>query len=1063
MTITPRRMRLFAMACALAVDAHALGQADNQGPERPLVTAASQLRQVANRDLGSVCSFDFQGTVLAADRKNGVIFLQHESGAEALEVAFQEELLPGQRIRLKGTNYVSETEIGVSLGARPVLDNDGLHPPIRKSVSIDLRAGRHPIRVAWFNRTATSVLRLTYAGPNQKLAPIPDAALFQKGDGSHSHTDEIPNGLYFRCFEGSWECLPDFGGLTPVKQGVTANVDLSVKTREEDVGLTFDGYIQLTSTGQYTFSLESDDGSRLFLEHEPPLLTTVGEGNLTTPRRIFIGQTLAVGQGPFWSEVDGMVTFIKPRRNGEELEILSNDSRMRILVLAERDKLGEQVLHRRVAVRGVCHLTANAAGEPVAGLLVVPNWNEVRLLEGASDAASDQGNASQANLPLLTTAAQVQELKRTKPEMRYPVKLRGVVTWTADNHESLVLQDATRAVFVWMGNNRGNNPPKTHDYLEVEGRSAPGQFSPLVNMRRWTRLGVGQFPSPVIATWSDLVVGSLDSQWVEIRGYVTAASSKTMTLLLPGGFRDFNLSPAPGPSPERFLKSVVRIRGCLFANWDPTTHEFSVNRPIRMGNATIMVETPPPADPFAGDRVRSVDLRKFEAKPDFFRSVKLTGQILHGNGATYFVTDEGAGLRLQLASPVQFDPGDHVEMVGMVDLEGSVPLLREAVARRIGQSPLPSPKALDLMQLAASEDATRVWVEGVLVAVKDTGRELTMELQSGLKNYVARLQSKERPPAPWRVGSRLRLVGVFTSEGSQRERSHVSSFELLIHSPDDVVVTDLPPWWTARRIAIIIGVLVAGLGLAVVWIHMLRRQVERRTALLKREIAERERAEEGRAIEEERSRIARDIHDEVGSNLTKISKLAELMDRQGDVDEAHEPFSRTIAETAHDTVQAMDAIVWAVNPRNDSLEEMANYLVHLSQEFLRPAGISCCLDVPLGLPDIPVSAEVRHNLSMVVKEALNNAVKHAAARQIKLRLEVKSDELTIQVSDNGLGFRHGAASSIRNGLGNMRKRMMRLGGALELQSEPGRGTTVTLQVSLGSKRSDCFRHGCGRH
>jgi len=190
------------------------------------------------------------------------------------------------------------------------------------------------------------------------------------------------------------------------------------------------------------------------------------------------------------------------------------------------------------------------------------------------------------------------------------------------------------------------------------------------------------------------------------------------------------------------------------------------------------------------------------------------------------------------------------------------------------------------------------------------------------------------------------------------------------------------------------------------------------------------------ALEKERSRIARDMHDDVGSSLTKIGKLAAKLD------------DPAIAETAREVVQAMDEIVWTVNPRNDTLESLADYLVHYTEDFLRPTGIAYELDVALALPDVLLSAEVRHNVYMAVREALNNAVKHAAPTRIWLGLSVEGDQLTLIVRDDGCGFSQEALATGSDGLGNMRQRLADIGGELLIASVPGHGTTLTLHVRL---------------
>ncbi len=197
-----------------------------------------------------------------------------------------------------------------------------------------------------------------------------------------------------------------------------------------------------------------------------------------------------------------------------------------------------------------------------------------------------------------------------------------------------------------------------------------------------------------------------------------------------------------------------------------------------------------------------------------------------------------------------------------------------------------------------------------------------------------------------------------------------------------------------------------------------------------------ERLEMLRATERERARIARDMHDEIGGSLTKIGKLA-----AGLPDPA-------IAETTREVVLAMDQVVWTVNPRNDTLDSLATYLVHYTEEFLRPAGIACELDIPLILPDVMLASEVRHNLFLAIKEALNNAVKHGAPRRVWLGLTVAGGLLILTVRDDGCGFSAATTAAGADGLGNMCDRLAAIGGELHVLSVPGQGTTITMQVSL---------------
>jgi signal transduction histidine kinase len=238
-------------------------------------------------------------------------------------------------------------------------------------------------------------------------------------------------------------------------------------------------------------------------------------------------------------------------------------------------------------------------------------------------------------------------------------------------------------------------------------------------------------------------------------------------------------------------------------------------------------------------------------------------------------------------------------------------------------------------------------------------------------------------------------------------------------------LTAEPYWWETAWFRVLGPLAAAGLlgwGILAGVRRRHRRQIERLEML--------------RATERERARIARDMHDEIGGSLTKIGKLA-----AGLPDPA-------IAETTREVVLAMDQVVWTVNPRNDSLDSLATYLVHYTEEFLRPAGIACELDIPLILPEVMLASDVRHNLFLATKEALNNAVKHGAPRRVRLGLTVAGGLLSLTVRDDGCGFSPATTAAGADGLGNMRDRLTAIGGELHLISGPGQGTTITMQVSL---------------
>jgi len=219
------------------------------------------------------------------------------------------------------------------------------------------------------------------------------------------------------------------------------------------------------------------------------------------------------------------------------------------------------------------------------------------------------------------------------------------------------------------------------------------------------------------------------------------------------------------------------------------------------------------------------------------------------------------------------------------------------------------------------------------------------------------------------------------------------------------------------------------------------------------------RLEQQQSLERERMRIARDMHDEMGSKLTKISFLSE----HAQVDaESVGPLAdkiESIAQTSRELLQTMDEIVWVVNPRNDTLENLIAYLGHYAVEYFQNTKIECEIRLPHEIPHCPLSSEMRHNLFLTFEEALNNVLKHSAATKVKVEMTINADGCEVKVADNGRGFevpvlqanvppRGGRGG---NGLKNMHQRLMDTGGECLFASQPGNGTTVTMCICLNQK------------
>lgn len=211
-----------------------------------------------------------------------------------------------------------------------------------------------------------------------------------------------------------------------------------------------------------------------------------------------------------------------------------------------------------------------------------------------------------------------------------------------------------------------------------------------------------------------------------------------------------------------------------------------------------------------------------------------------------------------------------------------------------------------------------------------------------------------------------------------------------------------------------------------------------------------QRAEQERGVERERARIARDLHDDLGSLLTRISLLGGLLRADKDNPAQVDAHAQKISQSADQTVRALEEIVWAVRPASDTVQGLVDYIAHFANELFDGHATRCRLDLPRDLPGIPLQPDIRHNIFLIVKEALNNALKHAGATEVHLLAKIDNDVLEICINDNGRGFVPANAENGGHGMRNMRQRAEVLNGTFSVESTAGDGTTVRLRVPLSN-------------
>jgi len=246
----------------------------------------------------------------------------------------------------------------------------------------------------------------------------------------------------------------------------------------------------------------------------------------------------------------------------------------------------------------------------------------------------------------------------------------------------------------------------------------------------------------------------------------------------------------------------------------------------------------------------------------------------------------------------------------------------------------------------------------------------------------------------------------------------------------------LPPWWQTWWFRTAALASLAALAFLSIRIYIHRRLLRQRLDL-----------ESQQAIEKERTRIATDMHDELGAGLSRIKFLSETIGIKKQQQLPIEEEITGIRRYSHEMIDKMGEIVWALNQRNDSLSDLLSYTRSYAAEYLLQAGIECQVEAPPEIPSCFVSGEFRRNVYLTIKEALHNIVKHAQAEQVCIRTIVHPDKLLlITIEDDGIGFDRDTIRPFANGLNNMQRRIGSLGGSLHIHG--GSGTTIRISVPL---------------
>jgi len=660
----------------------------------------------------------------------------------------------------------------------------------------------------------------------------------------------------------------------------------------------------------------------------------------------------------------------------------------------------------------------------------------------------------------LHTVSAVRDLSVEQTQQKIPVRLQGVVTFFDESLFSHFIQDGTAGIYLQFQLNVAPPMLAPGQLVEVTGVASPGEYAPVVVVDRVRVTGEMALPAAKPVTYEQLASGTEDSQFVEIDGIVRSVrqlenSDYHQIEIVTGGGRLLIFAKRlPVGQPEELLDSTVRVRGVCSTQFNHQRQLFAIRLMVPRPE-DLQIEIPAPRDPYAiADRPIG-SLLQFMPQESYGHRVKVSGQVIYFDpGVALFLQEGDHGVEIQTRQTTPLQAGDAVDVLGFVSEGDYTPLLQDAVYQKVstGDAP-PATRLTPDEALKGKHDCRLIQVSARLIDRTQHGTEQFLILQEGNVIFQASLKqtNSQNNLDLLQNGSRVAVTGVCRIEPGEwyaGEDWRAKSFSLLLRSTADVTLLEAPSWWTLKKVLWIAG----GLGFVTLaafgWVVVLRQKVIKRTRELEVQIQKRQFAERRREIEQERARVAHDLHDDLGSGLTEVNMLTTLVKSPTTSAQEKERYLGDLSDIARRMVTSLDEIVWAVNPRNDTIASLASYFGSYAQRLLDLATVTCGLDIAEDLPEHPLDPKFRQELFFAFKEALTNVVRHAGATQVWLRISVGENQLVVEVADNGRGYDPQARAAGSDGIANMNERLHSLGGECTVTSAAQQGTTVRFRAPL---------------
>ncbi len=1049
------------------------GATPGDAPRNRLISNAAEFRRLSPLEYLDGCDFHLEGMVTLVDTNRTLMVLQDQTGAVALN------------FELGGT--------GLSFGQRAVLDGTNCRPCFDRFPDYPFRPSGRELRTSFEAPSGCGDYYLARMCGYLQPTTTGEYSFWIASDNSSElwlSTDQKPSNARRIAFiprfnwvaPHEWSHFPSQhsqsirleGGKTyyieALHEQTTVGDHLAVAWKgpgleQAVIGgryLTPFGNLENSSTNGilrefWTNYLSGDladlGGARPFrsaLSVENVAVHIVKPGPSPKPNAIVLGQPWSAEENFRWVTTEGIVRFIGTTQNAVWLELAGDQMQVQVRAPCLENALLQNLRNARVRIEGVCESVYDKNDNLVPGIIWVSRQDDIRVIDSAPTNIEAAATEHSKGPSIPGTSSTMQGFYST----------RGVVTFNDRvlDDDYLIVQENESAMLVSGGETQlYQNKLQVGEWVELGGALQPGKFIPTISPLVITELGWHALPVPITERLGSPPPANRRGKWSELEGVVHAVNSNgTVSVIGRDGLVYFWIGETSVTELKRYVDAKLSARGVLLLN--------ALDAPLFLIPSRNFVnsEENAPEDPF-----RTVKRSIAEAVPEateFSSShrVHVAGEVTYRDAQSFFIQDASGGIRVQTPAKPAVEVGDTVEVLAFPSANGAIRTLNQAVVRpgRTTRSRL-APRNLDVSEaLSSKQNGALVLADAIVLTRKTNSLSQVLELQEQQRVFAATLPNSEGSLPDLAPGSRVKVVGVCESETSAAPMAgekptrvqFLASLNILLRSPTDVTVLRGPPWWTWKRAALLVGSLLAGILATLLWVHFLRRRLERQQAAqlaFSRQVLER--------LEDERRRIAANLHDGLGQVLLVIRNQALLAMQRSPEENGVRHRLEEISGATSQALEEVRQITHGLRPyqlnRLGLTQAIRATLTAVSSDR-RILFANRVEDVD-GIFDEDSEIHVYR----IVQEAINNIIKHSAATEAAVVIKKRTNIISLSIRDNGKGFDANSVSApapnaLGFGLGGIAERVRILGGTLTIDSHPGSGTNLTIEIPIPIRKHE---------